>query len=460
MANDPLIHGPRLRLCWSVVGLLLVASVGCGKIPTWGELTGQAKPEAAPVVQPVVSPVVAPPVQNVPQLPPPPDPAVVLQEFRALKPGQVNDAELAKLGELTEGLDQITEIDANGGQVTKSGLAVLEKLPNLKFINLDGTAIGDADAGLLAKAPALESVTLNGSNITDEGIVALRPLKNLRELRISRAQLTDAGFAEIATHQTIERLALDATPLTDGALQTLCGLKNLNYLQIRDTQISDLGLMGLGKLDHLESLEVSGCGRVNGEAFFRLAKSKALSGMRHLSLRACPLNERGARGINNMKQLEYLNISLTGTSDVHIAFMIRGMTKLKELAIGNNSSVTSEVLKAVGQLKQLEVLLLDQQPGIGDLGLSYLKGLKELKYISAGNTSITPNGLLALKQFCPELDLNAGSPPPNPFRARKPGEALAEAPSSRKMSPADSGDTKPSGFIAPARKPSGFIPPE
>ncbi|HTN03932.1 MAG TPA: hypothetical protein VL132_18735, partial [Planctomycetaceae bacterium] len=87
MANDPLIHGPRLRLSWSVAGLLLLASAGCGKIPTWGELTGQAKPEAAPVVQPIVSPVVAPPVQNIPQLPPPPDPAVVLQEFRALKPG-------------------------------------------------------------------------------------------------------------------------------------------------------------------------------------------------------------------------------------------------------------------------------------------------------------------------------------------------------------------------------------
>lgn len=457
MANDPLIHGPRLRLSWSVVGLLLLASAGCGKIPTWGELTGQAKPEAAPVVQPIVSPVVAPPVQNIPQLPPPPDPAVVLQEFRALKPGQVNDAELAKLGELSEGLDQITEIDAHGGQVTKAGLAVLEKLPNLKFINLDGTPIGDAGAELLAKAPALESVTLNGSNITDAGIAALGPLTNLRELRIARAQLTQAGFAEIARHKTIERLLLDATPLNDVSFQMLCSLENLNYLEVRDTQVTDLGLMGLAKLDRLESLEVSGCGGVHGEAFFKLAKSKALENLRHLSLTACPLNERGARGINNMKQLEYLNIAQTGAADVHIAFMIRGMAKLKHLVMGSNSSVTNEVLKAVGQLKQLEVLILENQPGISDVGLSYLKGLKELKYVSVGNTSISPNGLQALKQFCPELDLNAGAPPMNPFRPRKPGEALAETPQPRTVTP---GTGKPSGFIAPTRKASGFIPPE
>lgn len=447
MANDPRLRTLGLQL--SIVGVLLTTSVGCGKVPTWGELTGQAKPEAAPVVQPLAPPAVAPAVQAAPELPPPPDPTVVLQEFRALKPAQINDAALAKLGELTEGLDQITEIDARGGQVSPTGLAVVARLPNLKYINLEGTAIGDADVTLLSQAPSLESVRLNGANITDAGIEALRPLSNLRELVISRARLTRAGFAEVARHQSLERLVLDATPLDDESLGLLCGLKNLTFLSMSDTQVSDDGLMGLSKLNRLVSLEVGRSPNVHGEFLYKLGKAKSLPALRHLAIGGCPLKERTALGINQFKQLEYLRINYTNASDVHIAAMIKGMTKLKYLVINNNAGVTDEIFRVIGKLNSIEVLEVDNQPAVSDVGLSYLKGLKKLRYISAGNTSITPNGLFALRQFCPELDLQATTHPGHPFLLAKPGEVLSESPRRNDADPKPPVNEKPSGFIRP-----------
>lgn len=452
MANGPRLRARDRQLF--IVASLLMASVGCGKIPTWGELTGQAKPDAAPVVQPLAPPVVQPTVQVVPQPPPPPDPTVVLQEFRALKPAQINDAALAKLGELTEGLDQITEIDARGGQVSPTGLAVVAKLPNLKYINLEGTAIGDADVTLLSQAPSLESVRLNGANITDSGIDALRPLPNLRELFISRARLTREGFAEIAKHQSLERLEIDSTPLDDASFELLCGLKNLNYLSMSNTQVTDVGLMNLSKLDNLASLQIGGSPQVHGEFLFRLGKSKSLPALRNLNIGACPLNERGALGINHFKKLEYLCVNFTAASDVHIAAMIKGMTKLRQLVINNNGNVSNEVFRVIGQLKDLEALVVDYNSGVSDVGLSYLKGLKKLKSISAGSTSVTPAGLLALQRFCPELDLNRTVPHAGPFAVRTAGEALAGT-----SDPGSSSRAAPRSDTPKNGKPSGFIRP-
>lgn len=435
----------------SMAGLVLMMSAGCSKIPTWGELTGQAQPQQA-VPQPVQpAPVVIPQPAPMPQQPPPPDPAVVLQNFRTLKPGQITDGELEKLGQLTEGLDQITVIDAQGAQVTKAGLAVVEKLPNLRSINLNGTTIGDDGVGLLTRAPALESVRLNGALISDTGVAALGPLTNLRELSISGARLTRAGFAEIAKHQTLERLAIDTTPLDDGSFELLCGLKNLRFLTLSDTQVTDAGLMSLAKLDKLVSLEVGRNSNVHGEFLFKLGKSKALPALRHLAIGGCPLNERGALGINQYKQLEYLRVNYANASDIHIARMIKGMSKLKYLVINNNADVTNEIFKVIGQLKDLEVLHIDYQPAVSDLGLTYLKGSKKLKYLSVSHTGVTANGLLSLKQFCPELDLQSSSSPPHPVTLPSLGEEVAAAAPAREA---------PSPRPARNGKPSGFIPPE
>lgn len=423
---------------------------GCGKIPTWGELTGQAKPEpVAPPVQVVPPPR---PVEKLPEPPPPPDPVATIQRFQTLAPSAITDADLALLGELTTGLDQITEIDAHGSRISGSGLAVLEKLPQLKTLNLDGVGIDGTEAAMLAKATALESVSLNGSQITDEQIFALRPLQNLVELRISNARLTPAGYAEIAAHKTLERLTIDSTPLDDNALETLCQIKNLKYLQMRHAQVSDQGLLALAELNGLVSLELGGCHNVHGETLSKLSKSRGMSGLLHLSLTNCALNERGAKGVNDFDKLEYLSIGFMGANDVHLNAMINGLSKLKHLAMGNNGQVTNAILKTVGKLKDLEYLVIENQSGIGDGGLVSLKPLKKLKRIYSAGTSITPVGLAQLQGFCRELDLDSGEPPPDPFNVRKLGESLVQQGTRPSSSSSRVPPTRPEG------KPSGFVP--
>src|SRR4051812_9498261 len=95
---------------------------GCGKIPTWGELTSNKKEEAAPQAAAAPSPVApAPVVQKAP------DAAELAARIKAKPPVQIVDGDILQLTNLTEGLDVVTEINADGSNVTKDAFGSIQK---------------------------------------------------------------------------------------------------------------------------------------------------------------------------------------------------------------------------------------------------------------------------------------------------------------------------------------------
>ena len=120
--------------------LVLALAAGCGKPPTWGELTGQ-QPATPPPTTPVPVPTVPSQSPTPPVVPPKVKAAEVIARFKTLNPYQIANETLAELASLTEGLDELTDINATGSGVTDAGLAHLAKLPALKKLDLGTTKI-------------------------------------------------------------------------------------------------------------------------------------------------------------------------------------------------------------------------------------------------------------------------------------------------------------------------------
>ncbi len=94
---------------------------------------------------------------------------------------------------------------------------------HVAWLDLAGTAVGDADLAAIAK------------------------LKNLRRLHLERTQVTDAGLATLAGATNLEWLNLYGTAITDDGLDHLSGLTHLARLYVWETKTTPAGVDALVK---------------------------------------------------------------------------------------------------------------------------------------------------------------------------------------------------------------------
>jgi len=382
--------------------LVLALATGCGKVPTWQELSGQqpAAPPIAPVaVQPAPSQTPVTPVQ-----PPKPKATEVIARFKALPPFQVGDQTLSELASLTEGLENLTEINASGGPVTDNGLAHLAKLPLLKKLELTSTKVTNQGMQYLAQVPSLESLSLNGTTISDAGVAALNALPNLKELDLRNCQLTPEGFAAIGKMPALEGINLDSTGgLNDATFDLICNARTLKRLRMNYAGgITDNGMRALEKLEVLEELMISEC-PVTGEALMQVAKN-GLKHVKKLVMNRCPITLAGAKAINSCKSLEHLNVGFLAMDDKGFVILTQGLRNLKHLHVNDCKNLTGSGFTALKVADDLEILNV-HDCGIVDQALPLLKGHKNLKKLDLSNTRVSGAAVQALRKFLPDCEI-------------------------------------------------------
>jgi len=394
---------PKLFALCSSIGLI-VGLAGCDKIPTWGELTGGAKPPApAPVIQtPPTVPVA--PVQD--SKPAGPRPEEVIAQFKALRSSEINDGLIQQLTSLNEGLDQITEINADGSTVTKEAFRSLHKLPNLRQLRLNGSRVDNEACVKFAEMPALEVLALSNTTVTDAGIAAISGMQNLKHLELVSCKIDDNGFAAIGNLPALKTILIESTGLTNARFNLVCNAKNLTSLMISKNSIDDYALLALKKLDDLESLELSHT-QINGMGLAEVQKGGGLKKLTHLGMYACPVSEVGAKAISNLKALEHLNIGeLSMMNDQGLFNVIGGMKKLKYLNLSKCSNLDGSGLRGLKGCNDLAELHIDQCPRIGDGVVPLLKPLKGLKEVTVQGSAITPTGIAALRAALPDAKVH------------------------------------------------------
>jgi hypothetical protein len=255
--------------------------------------------------------------------------------------------------------------------------------------------------------PSLESLTLNGTQVSDSGIVALMALPRLKKLELKGCQLTSDGFAAIGKLPALEEINLDVTGgLNDVTFELMCEARTLKVMWLRDCGgVTDQGLLALRKLEALEELYINRS-PVTGFGFGQVTKQGGLKNLRALGVSVAPINDQGARAINTIRSLEWLNLQQVGAmNDLGLVEIVQGMKKLKYLNIAECKNVNGQrafaALKVAGDLETLQAF----GTSVNDAALVLMKGFKKLKLLDINGTNCSLGAVQMLKKALPDCEI-------------------------------------------------------
>lgn len=144
------------------------------------------------------------------------------------QPGNVTGAELERLADLR----RVETLSLTGClRLTDIDLAILSRLPHLKTLDLtmtrphpsyDPSPLSDAMLDNLTGLDELEELVLVDVNITDTGLARFPSLPNLRFLDLTGTAITDSGVtAWIDRLPALETIALERTAVTEAGVAAL-----------------------------------------------------------------------------------------------------------------------------------------------------------------------------------------------------------------------------------------------
>jgi hypothetical protein len=133
-------------------------------------------------------------------------------------------------------------VELDDTQITDAGLALLERLSQLRNVHLGGTPITDVGLEHLKNISQLQYLFLAGTPVTDAGLEHLKGLSELQELWISDTRVTSAGLEHLKGLRQLHTLDLRRTQVTDAGLDHLKTLSQLHLLWLDDTKVTDVGV--------------------------------------------------------------------------------------------------------------------------------------------------------------------------------------------------------------------------
>ena len=149
---------------------------------------------------------------------------------------RITDLGVAQL----ESLTNLVYLDLDCPTLSGEGLRHLAKLTKLKHLRLNGRGITDDDLGLLATLTNLESLELKNATFVGTGLAQLSCLSKLKWLGLEGPNITDEAIPIIARIPALYSLSIDNVRLTAAGLEPLAGAANLRQLQIRSPVSGDV----------------------------------------------------------------------------------------------------------------------------------------------------------------------------------------------------------------------------
>jgi hypothetical protein len=94
-------------------------------------------------------------------------------------------------------------------------------LPEAMFVDLHGTAVGDAELALLPNVRHVVWLRLDGTAVGDAGLARLSGLRQLKTLRLYGTRVTDAGLAHLESLRGLEYLDVGGTAVSEAGVASL-----------------------------------------------------------------------------------------------------------------------------------------------------------------------------------------------------------------------------------------------
>lgn len=241
---------------------------------------------------------------------------------------------------------------------------------------------------------------LRESKITDLGLAELAKFPNLTELNLSKCGVTPSGLKAIAGLTLLEKLNLEGTPVADAGMAHLANLTKLTDLSLAKCGVSGAGLGHLSAMLQLKKLNLNGNSDLTGDGFQKISKPLPLVEL-DVSLTRFGINGQmaGAQFAN----LERLTASRSAFNDDALA-MLGKCRKLRYLILVDNLGVTDYGVTQLAGCREMDTLALDGTQ-TSDQCLPSLRNLKKMVKFSAFNTKVTPGNA---KIIFPNAEVVAG----------------------------------------------------
>jgi len=296
--------------------------------------------------------------------------------------GQMTDALLADVARV----ETVTALDLAGSKdLSDDGLRHLARLPQLKHLDLSGTAITDRGLRVLRELPALETISLAATRITDEGAVHLANCVELQTVNLSWTRTGDgalkalAGMRELHHVSTGNEVTDAGIPLLhdvpffkswhggDPQMSLLSYRSDPNQLTLRGT-FTDRGMQHLRGLDGLFGLNVDDRGLT-----ITAAALEPLVSLPHLGWLAADAKDDWMPYIAEMPHLRFLGVQDTVAGDAGFA--------------------------ALSRSRSIEYIWGRRCHNLGRRGFTALANLPALRALSVSCLQVDDEGVSALPTF-------------------------------------------------------------
>ncbi len=220
----------------------------------------------------------------------------------------------------------------------------------------DGVPVTDDDVALLDHIPTLPALVLDGIDVTDAGLDHLRGLRVLQYLELKNLpKVAGPGLKVLNELPSVETLKLFSLSAAEATIKAVAATKHLPHLIMGTMEIPDGALAALGgntTMSHVE-FEIGATG-LTAAGFSQLAKMRKLT---QLYVADVPIDDAMAAEIGKMEGLQHLNV--------------------------RQSALTEAGVVSLGRLRNLTNLTLPAPPAT-PAALAALKKLKALKDMTVG----------------------------------------------------------------------------
>ncbi len=328
-------------------------------------------------------------------------PEVISIDFGTRK---VSDDELAVL----EKCPNCRVLELLGAPLTRAGLNHLRHTPDLALLSLSDLDIDDQDLAALSHLTKLRHLEVLNTDVSSFRSMRLSRLHHLRLLDVSGTNVTTAGLKDIAGIP-LNSLSVSGTKIDDGFLKALRENPHLDDLEISNTQTTDVGIAALSNQVELNRFKINGT-KVTGTGF----ASWPIRSKDEFLLIA---DDSQLRDISVLAK--FRSASLTAANcqitDSSLAFLRESTCNIEELILDGNS-ITDVGLEHLALARGIEALhlagtdvtgsgfanwddndslaLLDLSGTmVNDQNLEQIAKFKDLTLLLLNNTNVTVDGL-------------------------------------------------------------------
>lgn len=185
----------------------------------------------------------------------------------------------------------VTTIRFDGTAVRDEQLELLCEFPDITYLSLGSTQIGDAGMAHVSCLSKLQGLNLHRSQVGNVGLLSLKKLKHLVHLPMGETRVNDAGLVHLQDMTQLDYLGLRGNAVTDEGLVHLKKLKNLTGLYLGETRVTDKGLVRIRHMTKLVYLRLHTM-RVSDAAVEHL---RVLTNLRQIDIFKTQFTDQGIR---------------------------------------------------------------------------------------------------------------------------------------------------------------------